>query len=242
MEKQGPDIIPITGEGGTGRSAQGIIGAISQIQQFYVIESLGQDIPDEFLTLEGQLNYFNCGFGGGFIEGLTFAVITALLLPIMADTGTAHAVASFFPLVRYKLFLYTVNCLPIILFCFICCYLSKYRVGKLTKKAVDNLLIGRMFSMAIKGVLIFAAFIMTSNAITATNAYKTAKIMTVLDRSYLPVVYRVILNLKPTLITTAYDVAFIFAMATLVPFITIWLVSIYRSVNRTRVERFWNIG
>ncbi len=236
-----PEIIPISGGGNTSRSVHGLLGAISHIQQWYVIESLGQDIPDEFLTLEGQLGYFNCGFGSGFIEGLTFAVITALLMPIIADAGVAQAAASVFPLIQYKTFLYGVNCFPILIFCAICCYLSKYRIGKLTKKAVDNLLVGRLFAMVLKGVLIFVGFIMLSNAITPQRAYHVAKFLTSFHKEYLAVVYRVIMNMKPTLITTAYDVAFIFAIATMVPFCTIWLVSVYRSYNKKRVEQFWNI-
>jgi hypothetical protein len=235
------EIIPMSGGGSTSRKPIGILGAISQIQQFYVIESLGQDIPDEFLTLEGQLNYFNTGFSSGFIESLTFAVITALILPILADIQTANAVAQIFPLVKYRIFLYAVNCFPIVIFCGVCCFLAKYRVGKLTKKAVDNLLVGRLFSMAIKGVLIFVSFIFISNMINQTNAYKAAKIITILKKSYLPSVHRVIINLKPMLLTAAYEMAFIFAIAMLVPFFTIWLVSMYRKIHKKRVEQFWNI-
>jgi hypothetical protein len=236
-----PEIIPISGGGNTSRSVHGLLGAISHIQQWYVIEKLGQDIPDEFLTLEGQLSYFNCGFGSGFIEGLIFAVITAFLMPIIADAGVNYSVASVFPLVRYKSFLYAVNCFPILIFCTICCYLSKYRIGKLTKKAVDNLLVGRLFAMILKGVLIFVGFIMLSNSINPERAYKLSKYLTIMNKDKLATVYRIIMHMKPTLITTAYDVAFIFAVATLVPFCTIWLVSLYRSYNRKRVEYFWNI-
>lgn len=235
------EFIPIPGGGNTSRKVVGILGAISHIQQFYVVESMGQDIPDEFLTLEGQLSYFNCGFSSGFIEGLTFAAMAAIFLPILADTGASQIAAEYFPLIQYKPFIYTVNCFPIIIFCCICCYLSKYRIGKLTKKAVDNLLVGRLFSMALKGILIFVTFIMLSNKISPESAYKISKILTSHNSIYLPSVYRVIMNLKPTLITAAYDVAFVFAAATMVPFLTIWLVSVYRNIQKKRVENFWKI-
>ena len=235
------EIIPVPGGGTTTRKFTGILGAISQIQQFYVIENLGQEIPDEFLTLEGQLNYFNCGFGSGFIEGLTFAVITAILLPVLSDQGAANAVAQYFPLVRYKAFLYTVNCMPIIIFCCICCYLSKYRVGKLTKKAVDNLLIGRLFSMAMKGGLIFAGLIMLSNAINQKTAWGFAKVVTFFCKQHVMAGYRITWAMKPMLLTTAYEVIFIFTIATLVPFFTIWLVSLVRAYHKKRVDTFWHI-
>ena len=56
----------------TRRAFQGLINAISQIQQYSVIEKGGQDIPDDFLTIRGKLMFFNIGFGNGFLEGMIF--------------------------------------------------------------------------------------------------------------------------------------------------------------------------
>ncbi|HID70375.1 MAG TPA: hypothetical protein EYP35_07950, partial [Desulfobacterales bacterium] len=47
-----------TGGGGRPLRPRGLISAISEIQQFYVIEGQGQEIPAEFLTLEGSLDFF----------------------------------------------------------------------------------------------------------------------------------------------------------------------------------------
>jgi hypothetical protein len=236
------EIIPIPGGGNTSRGVIGIIGAISHIQQFYVIESLGQDIPEDFLTLEGQLSYFNCGFSSGFLEGLMFAVMAALFVPLLADSSVKKAVADYFPLIQHTWFIWAVNCLPIFIFCSICCYLSKYRVGTLTKKAVDNLLVGRLFAMALKGSLIFVVFMMLANYIeNPEHAAKTARILCTFNKENLVKTYLFLLELPDTLRTTAYDVALIFSIATIIPFGTIWFVSVFRNINRKRVEQFWNI-
>jgi len=52
-------IIPIGGQGmgSTRRLFPHLLDAISQIQQFYVIESSGEEIPDDFLTLRGKMNF-----------------------------------------------------------------------------------------------------------------------------------------------------------------------------------------
>jgi len=112
----GGDIVPV---GQTRSSTQSIFGniidAISQIQQFAVIERSGQDIPDDFLTIRGKLNFFNMGFGNGFIEGIVFAFLTALTLPIMSDDGLKLYVEHYFPLAHSKLFLWALTCTPIII-------------------------------------------------------------------------------------------------------------------------------
>lgn len=56
----------------------GLIDAISEIQQYYIIEKTGQDIPPEFLTIRGVMTFFTVGFKNGFIEG----IILGLFLPI----------------------------------------------------------------------------------------------------------------------------------------------------------------
>ena len=100
----GGDIVPV---GQTHTSTQSLFGniidAISQIQQFAVIERSGQDIPDDFLTIRGKLNFFNMGFGNGFIEGIVFALLTALTLPIMSDEGLSQYLEHYFPLVHSRL-------------------------------------------------------------------------------------------------------------------------------------------
>ncbi len=47
-----------------------LLSAISEIQQFYVIESKGQNIPAEFLTLERTIDFFKIGLKSGFNEGV----------------------------------------------------------------------------------------------------------------------------------------------------------------------------
>ena len=93
----GGDIVPVGQSRSSTQSIFGnIIDAISQIQQFAVIERSGQDIPDDFLTIRGKLNFFNMGFGNGFIEGILFALLTAFTLPIMSDDGLKEYIERYF--------------------------------------------------------------------------------------------------------------------------------------------------
>lgn len=79
-----PNATIITTGGGSGAPRpRNIINAISEIQQFYVIESQGQEIPAEFLTLEGALDFFKIGATSGFKEGLF--LITRKKYPLIGN-------------------------------------------------------------------------------------------------------------------------------------------------------------
>ena len=75
--------------GGTGGIYQPktLISAISQIQQFFVIESKGQRIPGEFFTLEDTIGFFKVGARSGFNEGIFlfifFPIFKFYLLPFV---------------------------------------------------------------------------------------------------------------------------------------------------------------
>ena len=235
----GGDIVPV---GQTHTSTQSLFGniidAISQIQQFAVIERSGQDIPDDFLTIRGKLNFFNMGFGNGFIEGIVFALLTALTLPIMSDQGLSLYLENYFPLVHSKFFLWTLNCAPIIIAGGLCCFLSKYRIGILSKNAVDSLLIGRLFSMAIKGILIFVILIFLSNHLTPESTWKASFWLALQKEHVAQTIYRIIWNVHPHLVSTAYRTLLVFFIATMTPFFSIWLVSFYRKAKQQKAGLF----
>lgn len=232
-------VIPAGSSGTTTRSFPGIISAMSQIQQFYVIEQGGQEIPDDFLTIQGKLNFFKVGLGSGFMEGLTFAFLTALVLPILSDEKLMSWVAKYFPLAQSKLFLWTLALFPVIVTGGICCYLSKYRIGSLTRKAIDSLLMGRLVSLIAKAILIFAGLITLASVITRHSAWHAAQWMTLKNYSASLEAYRVIMNVKPQLVNTAYETIAVFTFAILMPFITIWGVSFVRKIKAKKADIFW---
>ena len=92
--------IPIgnSSDAGTRTYFKNIIDAISQIQQFAVMERSDYEIPQDFLTIRGELNFFSIGFGNGFIEGMVFALLLAIIMPIMHSDYLMESVALRFPL------------------------------------------------------------------------------------------------------------------------------------------------
>lgn len=129
-----------------------LLEAISSIQQFYVIESTGQNIPAEFLTISGTLDYMGVGGRSGFKEGLLLILVT----PIMQFW--------FFPFVMKKPDLFTmllfnsIAYLGLIANTLLCSYLSRFYVGNITRRAINSLLMGRSMALVIKGSIVWICY------------------------------------------------------------------------------------
>ena len=233
-------IIPIDQAGTTRRRFPSLLSAMSQIQQFYVIEKSGQEIPDEFLTIQGKFNFFMVGCGSGFTEGLAFALLVVLVLPILSDQKLMETVSVYFPLAQSRLFLHTLNFFPLLLTGGLCCFLSRYRIGILTRKAIDAVLMGRMLALIVKGILIFAGLTWLAESITRVSAWKAATWISFGQDQAALEIYRILMNTKPQLTSTAYEAVLIFAAATILPFVTVWGTSLLRGIMRKKREALWN--
>ena len=228
-------IIPVgQSQGTTSRIFPHILDAISQIQQFYVIEASGQEIPDDFLTIRGKLNFFNVGFGAGFLEALVFALIMSLILIISSDDGTRQAIARYFPLINSNLFLWVINLLPVIISGGLCSYLSRNYIGKITRKAIDSLLLGRVFSMILKGLVLCFFMIWISNCINPHSAWTFSEWMSLKKYHVAIRIYYILLSIKPLLIERAYELLAVFGLAVIMPFLFIWGVALIRRIKASR--------
>lgn len=242
INEPGPEILPVNGTPGSTKSQYfNIIEAISQIQQYAVIEGSGQEIPDNFLTIEGKLNFFKVGMGSGFLEGLFFAALSAVILPIMADPQIGTYLAQYFPLLEHPIFLILFNCLPIFIMVGISCFLTRFRIGTITKKSVDSFLTGRVFSLVGKGLMLFGGFIFIAGHINAGSAWKAAKALTLWsENAATDIIYRVIYLMKPFLIRAAFETLVVFGIAAFIPFVSVWLLSMFRAYKERKEDKFWN--
>jgi len=229
-------IIPVdqSGGGSTSRIFPHILDAISQIQQFYVIEISGQEIPDDFLTIRGKLNFFNVGFGAGFLEALLFALFMSIIMVLVSDETTREAISRYFPLIENNIFLWSVNLLPVLISGGLCCYLSRCYVGRITRKAIDSLLIGRVSSMVLKGLVLFFLMIWFSNHINTHSAWTFARWVSLHKYHLATRIYYILMSMKPIMIKRAFELLGIFGLAVIMPFLTIWGVSWIRKIKAVR--------
>ena len=159
----------ITTDSGRIYRPKNLLNAISEVQQFFVIESKGQNIPAEFLTLERTLDFFKIGLKSGFHEG--FALV--LLFPVF------HFYL--FPFVFKKLDLFShvifgsIPYLVLLVNTAMCCYISRYYVGNITRKAINSLLVGRAMSLLLKAFLVYVVYLVLYRISTPENVWKLAQ-------------------------------------------------------------------
>jgi hypothetical protein len=142
--------------GGGDWKPKNIINAISEVQQFYVIESKGQNIPVEFLTLEGTIGFFKMGLRSGFGETVfiffLFPVFEFYLIPFVFHSTGLGAVL--------------IGAVPFILLMAntgLCFYVSRFYIGTLTRRAINSLFFGRAFILCIKSFLMYVLYSCASN-------------------------------------------------------------------------------
>ena len=233
-------IIPVGGQtGSTTRIFPHLLDAISQVQQFHVIEVTGQEIPSDFLTIRGVLNFFNIGFGSGLLEGLVFMLLMAVTFPLEGDRALMLKVARWFPMMGSEVFLWTLDLSPMIIAACLCSYLSRYYEGEISKKAINALLTGRMSSLLLHAMLIFVGLIMLSHYISPSTAWRVADFVSLRHHDLAMRIYRVVMELKPLLIRRAFQVSLALMLAVAMPFVTIWFVSWFKRIRMARDRARW---
>lgn len=137
-------------------SPRNLIDAISEIQQYHIIECTGQDIPSDFLTMRGMLTFFMVGARSGFWEGAFLGLLLPLAWGVWEGVIPAFGgTADLFGKCLVFLFGFGISLMMTVVLGGL---LARYYGGNLTRKAVNFLVWGRTLSLAGKGVLIFLVF------------------------------------------------------------------------------------
>ena len=214
----------ITTDGDRIYRPKNLLNAISEVQQFYVIESKGQNIPAEFLTLERTLDFFKIGLKSGFHEG--FALV--LLFPVF------HFYL--FPFVFKQLDLFShfifgsIPYLVLLVNTAMCCYISRYYVGNITRKAINSLLVGRAMSLLIKAFLLYVVYLVLYRISTPENVWKLALHFGARAEK----IYTGFFEVKPHLLPVAYKSAVLLVMAAIFPYGSAYLLDLW---HRYRIKR-----
>lgn len=201
-----------------------LLNAISEIQQFYVIESKGQNIPSEFLTLDRTLDFFKIGIKSGFHEG--FALV--LLFPVF------HFYL--FPFVFHKLDFFShiifgsIPYLVLIINTAMCCYISRYYVGNITRKAINSLLMGRAMSLLLKAFLLYVVYLALYRLSTPENIWK----LSMQFGSRAEKIYYGFFEIKPHLMPVATKSSILMLAAAIFPYGSAYLLDLW---HRYRIKR-----
>jgi hypothetical protein len=214
----------ITTDSGRIYKPKNLLNAISEVQQFFVIESKGQNIPSEFLTLERTLDFFKIGLKSGFHEG--FALV--LLFPVF------HFYL--FPFVFKKLDLFShfifgsIPYLVLLVNTAMCCYISRYYVGNITRKAINSLLVGRAISLLLKAFLIYVLYLLLYRLSTPENVWKLAEQFGARAQD----IYVGFFEVKPHLQPVANKTAVLMVTAAVFPYGSVYFLDL---LHRYRVKK-----
>ena len=219
-----------TGNSGGAPRPRNIINAISEIQQFYVIEKQGQNIPAEFLTLEGSLDFFRIGIKSGLNEGLflvlLFPVFSFYLLPFVLhspDSGT-------------KLLFGSVPYLPVLINTLLCSYISRYYIGNITRKAVNSLFAGRAMILVAKGFFVYVFYLVLYQMSTPERVWSVATYF----KDNAEMFYYGYLETLPHLVPLATRCAVYILIAAIVPYGSVYLLDTYNKYKVKRNSRLIN--
>ncbi|MFH2122773.1 MAG: hypothetical protein ABIJ50_04745 [Pseudomonadota bacterium] len=195
-----------------------IINAISDIQQFYVIEKQGQEIPAEFLTLEGSLDFFKIGGKSGLNEGL----LLILLLPIVEFYLMPFVLKS--PGLLLKIMFGSIPYLPIIINTFLCAYVSRYFIGNITRKAINSLFSGRMIMLVVKSFLIYVFYTLLTGLSTPERVWLIAQHA----KKNSEAIYTGYMTMLPHIMPIAIRCSLLVLMAAILPYGTVFFMDMWR--------------
>jgi len=207
---------------------KGIISAISEIQQFYVIEKTGQEIPAEFLTIEGSLDFMKIGLKSGFSEGLFLFIFMPLiefyLVPFVMQSPTPFVEVLFHMMPYFTVILSTI----------MCSYISKYYIGCITRRAVNSLFMGRSTSLLVKAFLIFILYTFIDRLGTPKNIWFLAEKLGGNAQKF----YYGFYEIQPYLMPAATRAAVALAVAATLPFMSVYFLDRWRSYKVARNMRY----
>ena len=208
-------IIPM--EAGSRYRPRNLITAISEIQQYFVIESNGQEIPAEFFTLEGSLDLFRIGIRSGFNEGLIvillFPIFSFYLLPFVFKT----------PDLLLNIIIGSIPYLALVINTILCMYISQYYVGNITRRAINSLFIGRGTMLLLKAVLIYVFYQVLYKL--STPEYVWAAVQRFGNAENL---YNGYFSILPKVIPISTEIAVFMAVAAIIPYGTVYVLDVLR--------------
>jgi len=204
---------------------KGLLDAVSEIQQYYVVERSGSTIPDDFLTFGGKLAFFEVGFKSGFVSGLIAACLTPFAIgviekyiPIFGSTD---------PSLFDRIFAFVLALSFSAGYAFFFAHLGKYYIGGISTAAIRNLISGVIAGALLKMLMAFIGFHFAYFVLLEPDrlAGWLLKLQWLAKYDALNATYQWLLDFRPVLLISAYFVVFTTLFTLAVPLAGIFLVS-----------------
>jgi hypothetical protein len=230
------DVTPIGVAGST--RPKSFIDVVSIVQNYFLAEKDGNDLPENLLTLKGKIVISEVGFKGAFISGL----ISILLTPFFV--GVIERYIPIFGSYEFTLFDQAFAVALTLSFAMgyslILASIGRYYIGKLSKRAINWLMAGMTVAAVLKIVIAFVFY----NTLYASvlEEERVARFLLwfypQISYSFLNRIYRFLVDVKPVLLTSASFVVLTTFLMVTIP----WAVILAASRKTRRMierERMW---
>jgi hypothetical protein len=202
---------------------KGLLDAISEIQQYYVVERSGSTIPVDFFTLAGKLAFFEVGFKGGFICGLVSAFLTPVAIGVIEKYLPIFG--SYDPTLYDKFFAFLIAVSFTVGYAFFFASLGKYYIGEISKAAIKNLIAGLVSGAILKFVIAFMAFHFIYFIVLEPDRLGAwmLKLTWLIRIENMDRLYQWLGEFRPVFLTSAYFVAFTTFLMVAIPITGIYM-------------------
>ena len=210
---------------------RGMVDALSEIQQYYVVERSGSPIPEDFFTIGGKLAFFEVGFKAAFLSGM----VSALLMPFAFGVIERHIpiFGSYEPSLFDRVFALVLAVSFSVAYAVFISMVGGYYIGNLPKLAIRNLLGGFFTGAVLKMIIVFILFHTIYFYLLSPDFLirNLLKLRPFIKHETLERIYTFLIEFRSVFLTSSYFVIF-----TTLLMIGIPLLSILVSSKRTKAE------
>ncbi len=235
-DRTGHDVTPIGIQGSI--RPKSFLDVVSIVQNYYLAEKDGYELPDNLLTLKGKMLISEVGLKGAAISALISIPLTPLLVGV---------VERFIPIFGSYAFGFFDQAFAVVLalsfgmgYSLIVTHIGKFYAGRLTKRAINYLVFGLMFAAGLK--LILATIIYNSLYATVLQEGRVAryllKFYPYVSYETLDEAYRFIMTAKPVLLTSTSFVFLSTSLMIAVPWVGI-VIGGRRAKRTIAREKMW---
>lgn len=230
------DITPVAVAGST--RPKSFIDVVSIVQNYFLAEKNGNDLPENLLTLKGKIVISEVGFKGAFVSGL----ISILMTPFFV--GVIERYIPIFGSYEFTLFDQAFAVVLTLSFSMgyslILASIGRYYIGKLSKRAINWLMAGLTVAGVLKIIIAFVFYNTLYASILEEERVARFLLWFYPQIGYptLNKIYCFLMGVRPVLLTSAS-----FVVLTTFLMITIPWVFIFAASRKTRKmierEKIW---
>jgi hypothetical protein len=220
------NVIPV--ESGNREKPAGLLETVGEIQRFYVAESGGSVIPEDYFTIDMRMEYFWLGMrsviGGGVLIFFFMPLLMGVLTSNIPVFGQSEAT------LFDKIYIILMTLMFSLGYAFFLSYAARFNGGNVTRLMLKNLYSGATFGSVFKGVVSFIFYnFLYFIVLTESNIYKVLSKASFMSSQLKSDIYTWIIDVRPTLLSSS-----VMIIVVSIIYITICWVSYFASENRKK--------